>query len=70
MGVQSQSFVEAWLAAAGLVVALVFGAWWTGMAVMNGDVGWTLARFVISVGVGLYYAILLRVARSPHRDDL
>ena len=67
MGFVSQSPIGSVLASAGLVVALCFGAWWTGMAVMNGDVGGTLARFVISVGLGLYYLTLLRVARSPRR---
>ena len=67
MGFASQSSVGSFLASVGLAVALCFGAWWTGRAVMSGDVGGTFARFVISVGVGLYYLILLRVARSAQR---
>lgn len=50
----------------GLVLAVCLGAWWTGMAVVAGDIGGTLARFAISIAVAMYYLMLTRAARSIH----
>ncbi|MDH3296148.1 MAG: hypothetical protein OER95_17655 [Acidimicrobiia bacterium] len=62
----SSSPMGSLLSGSGLIVALCFGAWWTAMAVMAGDVGGTLARFAISVAAAMYYLILIRAARSIH----
>ncbi len=38
---------------------------WVGLAVYNGQVAQTLARFMVALGAGLFYLVLLRLARDP-----
>lgn len=52
------------LSATGLIGALALGSWWTAMAVVDGDVGNTLARFLVSTALGLYYLMLTRASRT------
>ncbi len=62
-----QSAVGSLIAGVGLTAALVLGAVWTAMAVVDGNVGATAVRFVAAIGAGLFYLMLLRAARSAPR---
>jgi len=60
----NQPPMGSFLSTSGLILAVCLGAWWTAMAVADGDIGGTLARFAISIAVAMYYLILTRAARS------
>lgn len=62
---QVQSTTGSVISGFGIVAAVVLGAVWTGMAVLDGNVMATAARFVVAVGSGLFYVILFRAARRP-----
>ncbi|MGB5756033.1 MAG: hypothetical protein WBM50_03890 [Acidimicrobiales bacterium] len=54
--------IEAVSAAAGLLIAIVIGSWWTGSAAADGSAGGVLVRFVVSLAACFYYLVLYRVA--------
>ncbi len=66
---QVQSTAGSLLSGFGLATALTLGAVWTAMAVVDGNMGATVARFLVAIGAGMFYVTLLRVARRPvYRD--
>ncbi len=56
------SRTDAASAAAGLLIAVVIGSWWTGSAVVDGSAGGLVLRFVTSLVGCFYYLVLYRVA--------
>lgn len=62
---QVQSTAGSVISGFGLVAAVVLGSVWTGMAVVDGSMAATAARFALAIGVGVFYLVLLRVARRP-----
>jgi len=62
---QVQSTTGSVISGFGLVAAVVLGAVWTGMAVLDGNVVATAGRFVVAIGTGLFYVVLFRAARRP-----
>lgn len=60
---QVQSTTGSVISVFGLIAAVVLGAVWTGMAVLDGNVVATAARFVVAIGAGLFYVVLFRAAR-------
>lgn len=64
---QAQSTVGLLAAGLGLVAAVMLGAVWTAMAVVDGDQVATVARFLLAIGAGLFYLTLWRAARGPAR---
>lgn len=50
------------LAGTVLLIVIVAGAWWTGTAVAEGRPVATAVRFLLSIGVGVYYFGLRRLA--------
>lgn len=60
----SSSRLAGLIARFGLAVALAAGAWWTAQAVVAGDVGSMLVRLVVSVMVGVYYLLMVRLTQG------
>ncbi len=63
-GPGDRSIAPALLAAAGLLAAVGLGAWWTGVAVANGQPAAVMLRFALSLAGGWYYLVLYRIARG------
>ncbi len=49
----------------GLAAAVTLGAVWTAVAVVDGNMVATVARFLLAISAGSFYLILLRAARGP-----
>ncbi|MDH3303235.1 MAG: hypothetical protein OES24_22250 [Acidimicrobiia bacterium] len=62
---QVQSTAGSLISGFGLAGALLLGAVWTGMAVVDGNMVATAVRFLVAIVAGLFYLILFRVARRP-----
>ncbi len=62
---RTQSPAGSVLSGLGLVAALCLGAVWTAMAVVDGNMAATVARFLVATGAGLFYLVLFRFARRP-----
>lgn len=60
---QAQSTAGSLISGFGLAAALLLGAVWTGMAVVDGNVVATALRFLVAMGTGLFYLVLFRAAR-------
>lgn len=52
------------LPALGFLAASAAGAWWTGLAVIEGRPGAMLLRLGLSTLAATYYAVLFRVSRG------
>ena len=55
--------ISYFLAQMGVLGACAFGAWWTVDAVADGRPWAMVFRFLLSVGLGLYYLVLARIVR-------
>jgi len=62
-----QSPVASILSLLGFTAVLVLGAVWTALAVIDGEIGATLARFLVSIGAGVSWLTVQRVLRLPQR---
>lgn len=60
-----QSVTGSAISGIGLAGALVLGAVWTAVAVVDGNMVATAVRFLVAIGAGFFYLVLFRVARRP-----